>query len=289
VADRGEDGDLRAELVTLRARVEEQTALAKRTADALRRLAESLVSRKRSYERLLSLNSFAAYALFTILLGGGFFLLYQSRVGDLVDAERAAVQARDRARERAQVLQEALDGRRAAAESARAFFEHVEAGDARRILALYPQLDRDALTPTERAVFDAAAKDARAEIARERHEVGLEAYRRGDYGAATAELLSSLSLEHDARRAAVIRYYLGVAQLELAQHEEAARTLELALVGGVEREGLSDARYHAAAALEALGERERARASYERFASEHPASSRAWQARQRAAELSREP
>jgi TolA-binding protein len=286
VADRGEDGDLRAELVTLRARVEEQTALAKRTADALRRLAESLVTRKRSYERVLSLNSFAAYALFTILLGGGFFLLYQSRVGELVAGEVEAAEARDRARERAEALQEELDARRAAAASARVFFEVVEAGDARRILADYPQLDLEALTPTERAVFDAAAKAARAEIAGQRHEAGLEAYRRGEYAAAAAELARSLELEEDVRRAAILRYYLGVAQLELELHEEAALNLELALLGGVEREGLGDARYHAAAALEAIGEHERARAAYERFARDHPGSSRAWQARERAAALS---
>lgn len=271
--------------MTLRARVEEQAALTKRMEDALRRLAESLVARKRAFDRLLSLNSFAAYVLFTVLIGGGFFLLYQSRVGDLVDAEREAAQARDRARERADELQRKLDARRAAAGAALSYYELVDDGDPRRILAAYPQLDHGALTPTERAVFDAAAQAARERIAGERADGGLEAYRQGDYASAADELSRAVARAGETERAAVLRYYLGLSQARLGDHADAAHTLELALAGRVEREGLADARYHFAAALEAIGETGRARAAFDRFADENPASPHAARARERAAAL----
>ena len=288
VADRGEDADLRTELRTLRARVEEQTALTKRTADALRRLAESLVARKRGHEQLLSLNSFAAYALFTILLGGGFYLLYQSRVAELVEGKREATQARDDARERADSLQGELDAIRAGADRAHAFFELVEGGDAPGVLAGYPELDATALTPTEHAVFAKAVQRARVKVAGADREAGFEAFEQGEYARAAAALTKASELEAETERAAMLRYYLGVARFRLGEHEAAARALELALAGRAERQGFTDVRYYFAAAMEELGERDRARGAYERYAADNPASPRAHDARQQASAL-REP
>src|SRR5690348_8664036 len=78
-----------AELESLRRKVDDNAALVRRNQLALTELAENvgkLVAEQRRRERLLTLNSFVAYLLFTVLLGGGFLLLYQSRADALVAA-----------------------------------------------------------------------------------------------------------------------------------------------------------------------------------------------------------
>ncbi len=285
VGDGEQPGDLRVELKTLRARVEEQTALQKRAADAIRRLAESLVARKRGYEKLLSLNSFAAYALFTLLLGGGFYLLYQSRVGDLIDAEREATAERDSAKERAAALTEELEAARAASKEAHGFFELMDAAEPARLVSAYSELDTGALTPTERELFAAAAGEARAEVAGERAAAGVEAFDAGDYAEAARALEAALDQQTRSDRTALVQYYLGRSYLELESPKDAARALELSLVGGIADRGVNDARYYFAEALAALGEGDRAARVYADYAERHPTSPRAQDAEERAEEL----
>ena len=78
-----------------------------RVQDALK-LAESvgkLVISQRRRERWLNVNSFGAYLLFTLVLGGAFLTLYRSRAKDLVHGRNAAVGERDTARSRAATLE----------------------------------------------------------------------------------------------------------------------------------------------------------------------------------------
>src|SRR5690349_9187200 len=81
------------ELESLRRKTDDNAAAIRRNQLALTELAESvgkLVAHQRKRERLLTLNSFVAYLLFTVLLGGGFLLLYQSRADALVAARDRA-------------------------------------------------------------------------------------------------------------------------------------------------------------------------------------------------------
>jgi hypothetical protein len=76
-----------AELEALRRKVDDNAAMIRRNQLSLSELAESLgklVQTQRRRERAFTLNSFVAYCLFTVLLGGAFFMLYRTRAGDLV-------------------------------------------------------------------------------------------------------------------------------------------------------------------------------------------------------------
>src|SRR5512144_1424991 len=101
----GDDG----RFAELRRDIAEAHGVATRTHNAVATLAASLkevVTRQAKYERGLNLNSFVAYLLFTILLGGGFFLLYRSRAGQL-GAERDAA-----LRKQAEAAEDAAAARR---------------------------------------------------------------------------------------------------------------------------------------------------------------------------------
>src|SRR5687768_8661224 len=87
-------------LADLRRDIAEAHAVATRTHTAVNTLASSLkdvVTRQDKYERGLNLNSFVAYVLFTLLLGSGFYLLYQSRAEVLLAERDAALRIRSEA------------------------------------------------------------------------------------------------------------------------------------------------------------------------------------------------
>ncbi|WP_428268355.1 tetratricopeptide repeat protein [Haliangium sp.] len=283
---RGRDLDLN----TLRVRLDDQQALLRRTQQTLAGLAELLgkvVAHQRRRERGLNLNSFVAYILFTVLLGGGFFMLYSARAGDLVAARDAAVQARDQARARVAEVEAEQAARAQAAAAAQAFSELVREGRHAEVVAGYAEIEGAGLTATEAAVFADGVETARAALAEAGFAAGVEAFESRRYELAERELRQALSFQDDGPGAARGRYYLGVSLLELGRNQEAVTELERAIAGEIEAAGLKDARFLLAVALERQGEAKRAQAEYLRVATDYPQLPMGWTARRRANLLAR--
>lgn len=281
---------LHNELKNLRAAVEDRTDAVDKTFDAVSTLArslEDLVARQSRRERIVNLNSFVAYLVFTFLLGGGFFLLYHSRAGDLVADRERAVEERDAARARARDLEDRRAARVAADKKALAYYELLREGKHSEAIAAYDGLERADLSATERAVVDDGVASARAAMIDAGYLSGVDAFRRRDYEAATAELRRGLAYADEGPRAAQMRHYLGVSLHRQGSHEEAVRQLELAIAGRVEEAGIADSRYHLATALMQAGRTEDARRAFEKFASSHPAHRLAGVSRRKAAQLAR--
>lgn len=282
--------DLAADVDALRVRLDDQGAVLRRTHQAVVGLAESLgkvVAHQRRRERGLNLNSFVAYTIFTLLLGGGFFMLYSARAGDLVAARDAALKGREEARVRVENLEAELTAREQAASAALAYYQLLREDRHADVVARYPEIERQALTPTETAVFARGVEQARDELVDAGYLAGLDAFRAGDLDTAASELRTALAYEDNGPRAAQMRYYLGVTLFKQEDHEAAVRQLELAIAGRAEQQGAVDVRYYLAAALEGLGEVEQALTEYERFAASQPKLPLAWTARRRATQLSR--
>jgi tetratricopeptide (TPR) repeat protein len=84
----------------LRRRLDDQASQSRKTQAQVSQLAESiaaLVEAGRRRSRWLNLNSFVAYLTFTILLGGAFYFVFQSRAHELVAKRDRAVVERDKA------------------------------------------------------------------------------------------------------------------------------------------------------------------------------------------------
>ncbi|HUH02507.1 MAG TPA: tetratricopeptide repeat protein [Kofleriaceae bacterium] len=286
----GDFDDLRAEVAELGRRVEEQATLARKSQQSVASLAESVasvVARQRHSDRRLHLNSFVAYLVFTVLLGGGFFALYDARTGNMVRERNDAVAERDSARHRVTELSDELAGRDAAHSSAFEFFKLLRDGNTADAIARHTEVERERLTPTERELFDREIEKARGEIVDAGYLTGIDAFRRNDFDKAVTELRRGLAYQADGARAAQMRYYLGAALQQKGDSENAVRELELAMAGGVEQAGMVDARFYLAQALEQLGRLSDARAEYEKFASANPKSPLALAARRMATQLSR--
>lgn len=281
--------ELRTEVDSLRRRLDEQGDTLRRTERHVRSLSDSigqLVAGQRKRERAISLNSFIAYLVFTVLLGGGFFALYRARSADLVSDRNAAAAERDQARTQAQTTAAELAARDQAAAKAHELYATLRDGEPAEAITGFAALDLESLTPTERDVFTEAVARARAGIVDAGYLAGLDAYQAGDDARAIDELSRALAYASDRERVPTMRYYLGRAHLRAEQNDQAVRQLELALAGSVE-DTLPDARYHFAEALMAAGDAERARLEFDQFVAANPSSPLAWQARRTAAQLTR--
>ncbi len=291
MADITDPGDgLRAELEALRRRLDDQGNVLRKNQQALGELADSvgrLVTSQRRRERWINVNSFVAYVLFTVVLGGAFLTLYRSRANELVRGRDGAVSERDLARSRVKTLEDELAGRQQAVQKAYGFFQLLESGKRADAVTQYPELDPAQLTPTEREVFARGYKKAREELVDAGYLTGLDAARGGDHAKAIAELRRALAYEEEGPRAAQMRYFLGVALVKSKDADKGRRELELALAGRVEQSGAVDARFWLATALEAQGDVVAARTEYERFASSQPTHPLSVSARRKAMMLAR--
>src|SRR5262249_6144021 len=81
-------------------RLDDHAAHIRRVGVHVHELAQSisaLVEHQRRKIRWLNLNSFGAYVVFTLLCGGAFYFLYQSRARELVADRDRAIAERDKA------------------------------------------------------------------------------------------------------------------------------------------------------------------------------------------------
>jgi tetratricopeptide (TPR) repeat protein len=239
----------------LRRRLDDQASQTRKTQAQVSQLAESLAAfvelgRRRS--RWLNLNSFVAYLVFTVLLGGAFFFVYQSRARELVISRDRAVTERDRA----------YSDRDAA----------VKRADA-AVAALAGEKAAEAKAAAASAV-DTIVKNA------------ANALRAGRTADVIAPLEKALEAESPGPRAAQMHYLVGMAYSKGNQLDKAASHLSAAVSGDVAEE---DARFQLASVLDRAGQWAKARGEYDKFATAHPQSPNAVFAMRRSATLTRMP
>ncbi len=284
--------DLAADVDALRLRLDDQGAVLRRVHSAVSALADSLgkvVAGQRRRERFFSLNSFVAYALFTLLLGGAFFLLYSNRAGELLSARERAVLERDEVGAQLDKLVRAKDETARASQRAFDFYQLMRDGHHAQVIAQYPSIAGDELTATEAALFAAGMESAKAALAQAHFRSGVDAFDGGNWDRARGELRTALNHASDDGRIRGIRYYLGRTYLQTKLYGDAVRELELATVGASERDGtLPDARFFLAQALENAGQTERAHAEYGRYLKGQPRGPLAVAARRQVFILSRQ-
>src|SRR5688572_2642349 len=196
--------DLGAELEGLRRRSDDHAAHLRKHQASVTQLADSvaaLVALGRQRNRWINLNSFVAYVLFTMLLGGVMYVLYRSRVAELEARRGQAVAERDLARTQAQAQAPVHDDATAAA-----LYGLVKSGDRAGLLAREPELATAALTATERAFFTDAIAAIRTDGA-------------GDGKAAAPAALAAAATPGDD----------GIAAFKAGQWAAAAKALERAV------------------------------------------------------------
>lgn len=256
----------------LRRRLDEQANQHRKTQTQVGQLAESigaLVNEQRRRSRYLNINSFVAYVVFTMLCGGAFYLLYQSRAREIVADRDRIAHERDLSASHSKKVTDLQAARDAADATAWEAYQLLEAGKREEASTKLAALAGAPLSKFERTVLDGKAKQADILQVDATLKNVAAAFKGGRHGETIAPLEVALTLEPDGPRAALMHYYLGVAYAKTNVLEKAITHLRAAVEGDVDVE---DARFHYASALDRIGEWGRAKAEYERFATAHPMS-----------------
>ncbi len=283
----GQDGW--ALLEGLRRRLDDQTSQGRKTQQQVSQLTESiaaLVEIQRARTRRINLNSFVAYLVFTVLLGIGFYVLYNSRANELVEAREHADKERDAAVRRADELSAKAVARDEADTRAWEVFQLLEAGKRTEASSKLTALRDLRLSRTERAVLAARAHETQVQEVDAALKAATASFKAGRYAEVIAPLEAALVGEPTGSRAAAMRYFLGIAYAKGGSLEKSVSYLQAALDADVEHE---DARFQLASALDRSGAYARARTEYDKFATAHPQSQFAVYAMRRSAALARMP
>ena len=273
----------------LRRRLDEQANQHRKTQTQVTQLADSiaaLVSAQQRRSRWLNINSFVAYLIFTILCGGAFYLLYQSRARELVGDRDRVTGERDSAAQKNKHLTTQISAREVADTKAWDAYQLLETGNREEAAKKLAELTGAPLSKFERMVLDTRAKQAEVMQVDASLKGAANAFKAGRHADVVGPLEVALTLETVGPRAALMHYYLGVAYAKGGALDKAIAHLQSAVEGGVEVE---DARFHLASALDRAGLWGKARVEYERFATGHPMSSYTAFATRRAGTLSRSP
>jgi hypothetical protein len=210
----------------------------------------------RRQDRLLSLNSFAAYLIFTVLLCAAFYFLYTDRAGD-AEAERdTALAARDAAQARAEGTARQLAARDAADRASAGVLDLLRQRRYREAIAAHRDLAGVELSAAQRQFLADAVAGARSQLVADAALRARQAFDRRDYQRG---------------------------------HDLAKEGLMLTAAGGPALEGPASAelRYVLAASLDKLGRAGEARDAYAAFLTAAPGHEMATRARQRLTRLER--
>ena len=276
-------------LETMRRRLEDQTSVVRKTQTQMAELAHSiaaLVEDQRKKTHKVNLNSFVAYAIFTVLVGGAAYFLYQSRASELGAARDRATVERVEAQHRADEAGAKLAARDKADAAAWNVYELLEAGKHAEAKTRLEALRDQPLSRTERAVLTATAHETQVMAVDAAMKSAIAGFKAGHYADGIPPLETALASEPAGMRAAQLHYYLGVAYAKGNELDKALTHLGLAVTGEVDQE---DARFQLASVLDRANQFPRARAEYDRFATAHPQSPLAVYAMRRSATLAHLP
>lgn len=273
----------------LRRRLDEQANQNRKTQNEVRQLAESIaamVEQQRKRSRWLNVNSFVAYLMFTLLCGGAFYFLYQSRAREVVAERDRIATERDTAVRRADEAIKKTVARDGADAKAWDAYQLLEAGKREDAAKKLVELQGAPLSKFERTVLETKAKQAEVVQIDLALKGAAAAFKAGRHPEVVAPLEAALALDPQGPRAPLMHYYLGVAASKAGALDAAIMHLGAAVDGNVD---LEDARFHLASALDRAGQWGKAKIEYDRFATAHPVSSYTWYATRRASALDRLP
>jgi tetratricopeptide (TPR) repeat protein len=276
-------------LDALRRKLDDQATQTRKTSAQVTQLADSiaaLVDAQRKRSQWLNLNSFVAYLMFTLLCAGAFYFVYQSRVHEVVSARDRAATDRDTAVRRADEANGKLAARDAADAKAWDAWQLFEVGKKDEAAKKLADLKAAPLSKFEHEVLAARAKQAEMMQVDAALKAANTAFKAGRYGEVVVTLQSALDLQGAAPRVPEIHYLIGLAHLRANEVDKAVPQLEAAVNGDVTDE---DARFQLASALDRVGQWNKARGEYDRFATAHPQSPSAVLAMRRSATLARMP
>jgi TolA-binding protein len=241
---------------------------------------KAIAKRQAAHERRAWWNSVVTYGLLGLAGLFGFRLLLDVSVREM-EVEKSHLEQEVK-RLRSALDDEAKRGekRNGAESKAVQFYELVKQKQRAEAIERWNELDKEQLSPAERAVFRDVVARFHSELSNEAFQTGLELLRTGRYAEATESFNDAIRLDEGAAHVPQVRFHLAEALAKLGKNAQAKIELEYVLNQNADKEIHPDATWALAHVLDDLGDLDGARAQLRKLLAKWPRSALLPDARQ---------
>jgi TolA-binding protein len=241
---------------------------------------KAIAKRQAAHERRTWWNSVVAYALLGAASLFGFRLLLDVSIREIEGEKNALEQEVKRLRSAVDEEVRRAEKRTQAEVKATQFYELVKAKQRPEAIERWKELNKEQLSPAERAMYADIVARFHAELSLEAYQTGMELLRAGRYAEAAGSFEDAIRLDENAAHIPEVRYRLAYALKHLGKPARAKSELDRVLEQGSDKDIHGDATYLLAQVLDDLGDLDEARSQLRKFLAKYPRSEHIPDARQ---------
>lgn len=232
------------ELEEIKREIVESRALTIKTNNLVNALAADLKSiskRQQGAERKVVINSATAYVVTIAILLVFVKLTWDIRLETVRAENKETRDQLEAAQKDVKVEQERQEVQKRAGRQASEFYELIVQSKRQELLAAYPALNKDEITPVESAVFKAAVERAKNELSLMAYQSGVDHIRMGRWHEAQQAFRESLKYKDDAAHSPQANFQLSRALIQLGLHRDAIPILMQLSEASADKEVMDEA------------------------------------------------
>ena len=232
------------EIEEIKREIVESRALTIKTNNLVNALAADLKSiskRQQGAERKVVLNSATAYVVTIAVLLVFVKLTWDIRLETVRAENKETRDQLDAVQKDIKVDQEREEAQKRASRQAGEFYQLIVQGKRQELIAAYPDVVKLDLTPTERAVFDAAVERAKNELSLIAYQTGVDHIRMARWHEAQQAFRESLKYKSDAAHSPQANLQLSRALIQLGLHRDAIPILMQLSEASADKEVMDEA------------------------------------------------
>ena len=232
------------EIEEIKREIVESRALTIKTNNLVNALAADLKSiskRQQGAERKVVLNSATAYVVTIAVLLVFVKLTWDIRLETVRGENKETRDQLDALQKDIKVEQEREELQKRASRQASEFYQLIVQSKRQELIAAYPEVVKLELTPTERAVFDAAVERAKNELSLIAYQTGVDHMRMLRWHEAQQAFRESLKYKSDAAHSPQANLQLSRALIQLGLHRDAIPILMQLSEASADKEVMDEA------------------------------------------------
>ena len=277
------------ELEEIKREIVESRALTIKTNNLVNALAADLKSiskRQQGAERKVVINSATAYVVTIAILLVFVKLTWDIRLETVRAENKETRDQLEAAQKDVKVEQERQEAQKRASRQASEFYELIVQSKRQELLAAYPALNKEEITPVESAVFKAAVERAKNELSLMAYQTGVDHIRMGRWHEAQQAFRESLKYKDDAAHSPQANFQLSRALIQLGMQRDAIPILMQLSEASADKEVMDEATLQLAEAELAIQAWNDAKNTLRAFIRRFPSSPHINDARGKLAEVS---
>jgi len=232
------------EIEEIKREIVESRALTIKTNNLVNALAADLKSiskRQQGAERKVVLNSATAYVVTIAVLLVFVKLTWDIRIETVKSENKETRDQLEAVQKDIKVDQEREEAQKRASRQAGEFYQLIVQSKRQELIAAYPDVVKLDLTPTERAVFDAAVERAKNELSLIAYQTGVDHIRMARWHEAQQAFRESLKYKSDAAHSPQANLQLSRALIQLGLHRDAIPILMQLSEASADKEVMDEA------------------------------------------------